>query len=363
MSLSPQPRAGILDIAPYVGGDARSPAAEVHKLSSNENPLGASPNACAAFAACAQELALYPDGGAVRLRAAIAARYGLNPDRIVCAAGSDEIFQLLGRAYLDPGDEVIQSAHGFLVYRLVAQQAGAVCLSAPESGLTADVDAMLALVTPRTKIVFLANPNNPTGTYLTSSEVKRLHAGLPSTVLLVLDAAYAEYVQRNDYSAGIDLVAEHDNVLMTRTFSKIYGLAALRLGWAYGPQVVIDALNRVRGPFNVSSPALAAGLAAVEDEDFVERSRAFNARELERMQAAFAELGILAAPSVGNFVLIRLPQTGKACAAAADTALRARGLVVRSVKAYGLDDCLRISIGRPEANAAVIDTLRALIAT
>jgi histidinol-phosphate aminotransferase len=363
MSLTPQPRAGILDIAPYVGGDAKSPAADVYKLSSNENPLGASPGARAAFADCAHELALYPDGGALRLRAAIAARYGLHPDRIMCAAGSDEIFQLLGRAYLDPGDEVIQSAHGFLVYRLVAQQAGAVCLSAPERALTADVDAMLALVTPRTRLVFLANPNNPTGTYLPSSEVARLHAGLPPNVLLVLDAAYAEYVQRSDYSAGLDLASEHDNVLMTRTFSKIYGLAALRLGWAYGPQLVIDALNRVRGPFNVSSPALAAGVAALEDEEFVERSRAFNAQECERMQAAFAQLGVLAAPSVGNFVLIRLAQTGSRCAAAADAALRARGLVVRSVKAYGLDDCLRISIGPVEANTAVIETVRSVMAT
>lgn len=363
MSVHPQPRAGILDIAPYVGGDAKSGAAKIYKLSSNENPLGASPAARAAFLAAADSLALYPDGGATKLRAALATRYGLDAERIVCGAGSDELFQMLGRAYLDPGDEVIQSAHGFLVYRLVAQQAGAACLSAPETALTADVDAMLSLVTARTRIVFLANPNNPTGTYLPAAEVRRLHAGLPSDVLLVIDAAYAEYVRRNDYSAGIELVAENQNVLMTRTFSKIYGLAALRLGWAYGPQTVIDALNRVRGPFNVSLPALAAGVAAVEDEDFVERSRAFNADELEKMQNAFAKMGVLAAPSVGNFVLIRLPKEGPACAAAVDASLRERGLVVRGVQAYGLGDCLRISIGPAQANAAVVDTIAAMLAS
>ncbi|MEM0985946.1 MAG: histidinol-phosphate transaminase [Pseudomonadota bacterium] len=352
--LGPRPLANILEITPYKGGEKPETG---HKLSSNENPLGAAPAVHAALEKAAENLALYPDGGCGKLRASIASTHGLDADRIVCGAGSDELFQLLGRAYLAPGDQIVQSAHGFLVYSLVAQQSGAEIALAPERDYTADVDAMLERVGPKTRIVFLANPNNPTGTYIPHSEVKRLHAGLPEDVLLVLDGAYAEYVRRNDYSSGLELAAEMPNVLMTRTFSKIHGLAALRLGWAYGPASVIDAINRVRGPFNVSSLAQAAGIAALEDRDFVDRSVHHNEAELERVSAALAGLGLETVPSVGNFVLVNFGDAERA--AAADAYLRARNIYLRGMAAYRLPTCLRLSIGTTEANDAVMDAFTA----
>lgn len=359
-TLAPLP--GILDIVPYKGGEAAVPGFDKPwKLSSNENPLGCSPLAKAAYIAAADNLAVYPDGAHQGLRDAIATRYGLDADRIMCGNGSDEIFQLLGRAFLDQGDEVVQSAHGFLVYRLTAQQAGAICISAPETDLTADIDAILACVTPKTKIVFLANPNNPTGTYLPYDAIKRLHAGLPANVLLVLDAAYAEYVHKNDYSSGLELAAEASNVLMTRTFSKIHGLGGARIGWCYGPQIVIDALNRVRGPFNLAGPALAAAQAAIEDTAFAEESAAFNAKERAFMSEALLGLGLDVTPSVGNFLLVGFPTEKGKTASEADDYLRARGLIVRNVKAYGLGGHLRISIGLEEPNRLVISALEAFL--
>ena len=226
----PQPRPGVLDIAPYVPGKSKgSHGKTVHKLSSNETPLGTSDAARAAIEAVARHLELYPDGSATELRAAIGEVYGLNPDRIICGAGSDEVLSLIANAYLGPGDEAIYSEHGFLVYDIAIRAAGATPVIAPEKDMTTDVDAILARVTDKTRMVFIANPNNPTGTYLPFEEVKRLHEGLPANVLLVLDAAYAEYVRRNDYESGLELAATSDNVIMTRTFSKIYGLANLRL--------------------------------------------------------------------------------------------------------------------------------------
>ena len=358
-----QPLPGILDIVPYKGGEAGVPGiAKPWKLSSNENPLGCSPAATQAFLAAAQDLAIYPDGAHAALRTAIATRYGLDADRIVCGSGSDEIFQMLGRAFLARGDDVVQSQYGFLVYSLTAQQAGATCTSAPETGFRTDVDAILASVGPRTRIVFVANPNNPTGTYIPFEEVRRLHAGLPDDVLLVLDAAYAEYVRANDYSSGLELVAESQNVLMTRTFSKIHGLAALRVGWAYGPQVVIDALNRVRGPFNVTGPALAAAVAAIEDTAFAEQSAAFNARELAALSGAVSALGLDVVPSVGNFILVGFPDVDGRRAADADRFLRSRGVIVRAVGAYGLPGHLRISVGTEAANRDCLSALTAFMA-
>ena len=350
----PQPLPNILDIVPYKGGE---PAEGGWKLSSNENPLGASPAAIDAVAQAAKGMERYPDGGASQLRRAIAAKYGLDADRIVCGSGSDEIFQLLGRAYLRPGDEIIQTKHAFLVYRLVAQQSGAVTLSADEQDYTADVDAMLALVSDKTRIVFLANPNNPTGTYIPFDEVKRLHAGLREDILLVLDGAYAEYVRKNDYDAGTALAGEAQNVLMTRTFSKIHGLAALRLGWAYGPESVIDAIHRVRGPFNVNAPALAAGVAALADDAFVEASVAHNDAELFRMTEGLSALGFDLVPSVGNFLLIRF--ASEAEKKAADAFLRARNIVIRDMTAYGLPHCLRLSFGTAEADTDVLAAFKA----
>src|SRR5499425_1721528 len=273
-ALRPQPRPGVLDIDAYVPGKSKAPgAAKVFKLSSNETPLGPSPRAIAAYKDWADHLEDYPDGSASELREAIGRAFGLDPDRIICGAGSDDLLHLLAHAYLVDGDEAIHTIHGFLIYPIVTLGAGAKPVVAPEKDYTADVDAILAAVTKRTKIVFIANPNNPTGTCLSFDEVKRLHRGLPPHVLLVIDAAYADYVRRNDYEAGIELVATSENVVMCRTFSKIYGLAALRLGWLYGPAHIVDAVNRIRGPFNVNAPAIAAGVAAIGDSTHLETAR------------------------------------------------------------------------------------------
>ena len=355
----PKPLPNILEIVPYKGGEKLENA---HKLSSNENPLGCSPAAQKAAQDASETLALYPDGSAANLRRAIAAKYGLEADRIICGSGSDEIFQLLGRAYLQPGDNIVQSAHGFLVYRLIAQQSGAETRSADETDLTANVDAMLALVDERTRIVFLANPNNPTGSYIPYSEVKRLQEALPESVLLVLDGAYAEYVRNNDYSPGMEMAGALPNVLMTRTFSKIHGLAALRLGWAYGPESVIDALNRTRGPFNVNALALAAGVAALEDEAFQNRSIQHNLQEMERLETVVKDLGLKSYPSVGNFLLIEFPEIPGRGAADADAFLRQRGVVIRNVDVYGLPNCLRASIGTTQQNSDLIAALKAFVA-
>ena len=352
----PEALPNILEITPYKGGQKLVGA---HKLSSNENPLGCSPAAQAAVAEAAKHMELYPDGSSGALRDAIGAKYGIEPDRIVCGAGSDEIFQLLGRAYLRPGDNIVQSQHGFLVYRLIAQQAGAETRSAPEKNLTTDVDAMLEQVDSNTKIVFLANPNNPTGSYIPYSEVKRLHANLPENVLLVLDGAYAEYVRKNDYSGGMELAGEMANVLVTRTFSKIHGLAALRLGWAYGPESVIDALNRTRGPFNVNALSQVAGIAAINDDVFQAKSAEHNDAELVRVKEAVEKAGFKTYPSVGNFVLIEFPAEPGRTSAEADAFLRSRGIVIRDVNVYGLPTCLRASIGTTEQNDDMIAAIEA----
>lgn len=356
----PKALANILSIVPYKGGQ-KSPVG--WKLSSNENPLGCSPLARQAAIDAASDLASYPDGGALALRDAIARKYDIDAKQIICGAGSDEVFQLLSRAYLSPKDEILQSEHGFLVYRLVAQQAGAETVSAPETNKTADVDALLARVGPKTKIVFLANPNNPTGTYLNKTDIYRLHRGLPEDVLLVLDGAYAEYVEAEDYDDGMQLAGESNNVLVTRTFSKIHGLAALRLGWAYGPESVIDALNRTRGPFNVSAVAQAAGIAAIEDDEFQARSTRHNQLEREKLQNALIALGLEIIPSVGNFVLVAFQDKDGQRAEDADQYLRASGIVVRNVDVYGLPNYLRISVGTTEANRDVIDALTRFIET
>lgn len=357
----PQPKPGILDIAAYVPGKSGAKGAKVHKLSSNESPIGSSQKAVDAYRAAAQTLELYPDGAATVLRAAIAGRFGLKAENIVCGAGSDELLQLIAHAYLSPGDEAIYSQYGFLVYPIAIQSNGATAVVAPEKDYLADVDAILARLTPRTRIVFLANPNNPTGRYLPFSEVKRLHAGLPGEVLLVLDAAYAEYVRANDYEAGIELVATSENVVMTRTYSKIFGLAALRLGWAYCPAHVADVLNRVRGPFNISAPAIAAGVAAIEDHDFVERAVAHNDTWLPWVSHELSALGLEVTPSVGNFVLVHFPNGDRHNAHAADAFLQDHGFVVRRMDAYGLPNALRITIGTEEANRGLVDCLKAFL--
>jgi len=346
---APEPNPGILDIAPYVGGEARiEGVARPIRLASNESALGPSPKAVAAYRALAGELHRYPDGSSAELRAALGRAHKLDPERIVCGSGSDELIGLLIRCYAGAGDEVLYSRHGFLMYPIGALAVGATPVAAPETALTANVDALLARVGERTRIVFVANPNNPTGTYLPASEMARLHRGLPPHVVLAIDAAYAEFVNRNDYEAGAALVAAADNVVMLRTFSKIYALAGLRLGWAYCPPAIADVLNRVRGPFNVSAAAAAAGIAALEDSEALARARAHNDRWQPWFSQRLAALGLELTPSVGNFVLPRFPDEPGRDADAAFAFLHARGILVRKMGAYGLPQCLRITIGTGE---------------
>jgi histidinol-phosphate aminotransferase len=311
-----------------------------------------------AYRQAVAELGVYPDGGVGRLRAAIAAHYGLADERIVCGNGSDEILTLLANAYLRPGDEVLFSAHGFLVYRIAALANSATPVEVPEPNLVLDVDALLTRVSAKTRLVYVANPNNPTGTYLSVSEMKRLHGGLPSSALLVIDAAYAEYVNRNDYEAGIELVSTSDNVVMTRTFSKIYALAGLRVGWAYCPAEVADTLNRVRGPFNVNIAAQRAAEAALADRAHAEKSAQHNARWLPWLIENIRAAGLRADDSAANFVLIHFGSRKGKRAEDADDFLKQKGLILRRMEAYGLPNCLRLTVGSEEANLLVVAAIR-----
>ena len=354
---APTPQPGILEIAPYVGGESKAAGvSDVLRLAANENPFGPSPAAIEAYKAGADSLHRYPEGGSTVLREAIAEVHGLDPAQLVCGAGSDELISLLINAYAGPGDEVLHSAHGFLMYSISALAAGAAPVAAPESNLTADVDALLANVTPRTKLVFLANPNNPTGTMLSESELRRLRAGLPDHVILAVDAAYAEYVEAEDYDDGAALVRDFDNVVMLRTFSKVHGLAALRLGWMYGPEGIIDVMNRVRGPFNVSVPAQAAGAAAIRDTGWVETCRTANSRVREIFRGELGKLGVPALPSHGNFIL-----AGFADAPAMQDSLRAKGILVRQMGGYGLPGHLRITIAGEDDMSRVVKAIEELL--
>ncbi|MGH6858072.1 MAG: pyridoxal phosphate-dependent aminotransferase [Methylocella sp.] len=353
----PRRRAAISGIDPYVPGESFAPgAAKIFKLSANETPLGPSPRAREALCAFADRLQYYPDGAATELREALGAKHGLDPAKIVCGTGSDEILHLLAAAYIGPGDEGIFTQHGFLVYRIAILAAGGVPIVAKEKNLIADTDCILAKVGPRTKMVFLANPNNPTGTYLPFAEVKRLAQNLPAHVVLVLDAAYAEYVNRPDYASGLALVSNSENVVMTRTFSKIYGLAGIRLGWCYAPTDVCDAINRIRGPFNTNGAAIAAGVAALDDSGHIGKAVAHNDTWLAWLRQQISALGIKVTPSVCNFLLLHFD--GETQARAADRYLLDRGLILRALSAYGLPHCLRLTVGTEEANRLVAATLK-----
>lgn len=350
------PRPSILSVEPYVGGESKVPGVNrVIKLSSNEGAFGPPPGAIEAIAASAREAHRYPDGGATALREAIGARFGLDPARIVCGNGSDELIALLILAYGGEGTELVMSAHGFMMYDLTGRWAGCRVIKVPERDLTADVDGLLAAVGPRTRLMFLANPNNPTGSILPQAEVERLRRSLRDDVLLVLDSAYAEYVTRPDYDPGVKLVDATPNTVMTRTFSKIFGLGGMRLGWVYAPDKIVDVLGRVRGPFNVNSAAMAAGIAALTEPGWIERNVTHNSEWRGRLTEAFTAVGLKVWPSEGNFLLVDFGSAERA--KAADAHLRGRGLIVRAMGGYGLPQTLRVSIGTAEENTLVIEAL------
>ena len=354
----PVPRPGILDIAAYVPGREHvEGVAKVHKLSANETPFGPSPMAINAFGAASTHLQLYPDGQATTLRCAIANVHGLSAANIICGNGSGELLSLLCSAYLGAGDEAIVTEHGFLLYKIQIIAAGATPITVKEKDCTVDVDAILSAVTSKTKMVFIANPGNPTGTYIPVVEIRRLQSSLPKHVLLVIDAAYAEYVRRNDYEVGVELVASNRNVVMTRTLSKAYGLAALRVGWMYGCVDIIDALNRLRGPFNLNTAAIAAGTAAMCDQAFVEKTVQHNLLWRDKLTRAFTALGLTVTPSVANFLLIHFLDQDDRRASDADAFLSRRGYILRAVRSYGFPNALRMTVGSEEANLGVIAAL------
>lgn len=360
---APKPNSWISAIHAYVPGSAKAAGhAEPVKLSSNENPWGASPSALAAMQA-ATKINRYPDGAATALRRAIGEVHGLDPERIVCGTGSDEILQLLPLIYCAPGDSVVHVEHGFMVYPIAARRAGAEPLAAPDRDYTADVDSILATVRDDTRVVYLANPNNPTGTMISAAEVARLHAGLRPDILLVVDQAYAEYMDDPDPDGGLALARTQPNVVVTRTFSKIYGLGGLRVGWGTGAPEVVAELNRVRTPFPISVPGLAAAEAALHDQDFVRRCRADNRRLRARLSDAIARLGnkgLRPIPSEANFVLVSCPEEGPLAAGRLHEGLMEKGFVTRWLPGQGLPNALRISIGTEAETEGVITALTEL---
>ncbi len=352
----PQPRPEILEIEAYVGGESKALGQNrTVKLSSNEGAFGVPPGAVRAMEALAGEQHRYPDGGAFALRQAIGRKFGLDPARIVCGAGSDDLIYQLCLAYGGQGTELIMSRHGFSIYGIAGMYAGCRIVKTPELDLTADVDAMLAAVSPATRLVFLANPNNPTGSFLPSEAVRRLRAGLPPHVLLVLDAAYAEYVTRADYDPGVGLVNSGDNTVMTRTFSKIFGLGGSRIGWCYAPANVVDVLNRVRAPFNVGLASQAAAIAALEEPGWLEAGVAHNTEWRGWLAGRLTGAGLKVWPSEGNFLLVDFATAEGADAA--DVRLKARGVVIRKMGSYELPHCLRITIGTEEEVRLVAEVL------
>ena len=350
----PSPRPEILTIHPYVAGESEVPGANrTLKLSSNEGAFGVPPSAAAAIAQVAADAYRYPDGGADRLREAIGRRWGLDPGRIVCGAGSDDLLYQLCLSYGGPGRDIVMSAHGFSIYEIAGTYAGSRVIKVPERNLTTDLDAMLAAVSASTRLIFIANPNNPTGSMVPADDIARFRTALPPEVLLVLDAAYAEYVTHPAYDAGVKLVDATDNTVMTRTFSKIFGLGGMRIGWCYAPPAVVDVLNRVRSPFNVSIVAQAAAIAALSEPGWVEAGRDHNAEYRAKLASGIEAAGLKVWPSEGNFVLVDLGTAE--VANAVDAFLRRRGIIVRKVGGYGLPHCLRVTVGTAEEVGMVIE--------
>ncbi len=361
-SARPLPRDAVMAIHAYVAGEAKLPGVNrIIKLSSNEGAFGPPPAAQAAYTKAASDIHRYPDGGSVALRIAIGARWGLNPAQIVCGTGSDELIGLICHVYGGPGTDILMAMHGFTMYQISGTFSGARVIKVPEKNLTTDVDAMIEAVTPETTIVFVAHPNNPTGSLLPQAEITRLRAGLRPDILLVLDSAYAEYVEAADYNAGEALVDAGDNTVMLRTFSKVYGLGGMRVGWGYMPPAVADALNRVRGVFNVNLAAQAAAVAALEEPGWVEKCRAHNTEHRAKITASLNAIGIKTWPSEGNFFLADFQTAARATAA--DAFLKTRGIIVRAMAAYDLPQCLRITVGTAEECALVTDALAGFMKT
>jgi histidinol-phosphate aminotransferase len=357
---SPQPLAGLNNIAPYIGGESEITGYDrIIKLASNEGAFGPSRKTLEALDAHGGNFHRYPDGDCNDLRDILAAKNQLSKDNIICSAGSDELISLLCRSYAGPGDEILYSAHGFAMYPIYGRTVRATVIGAPENGITVNVDQLVAHITEKTRIIFIANPNNPTGTYIPIQEVQRLIDSLPREVLLVLDSAYSEFVDRGDYSDGSEFVMANDNVVMLRTFSKIYGMGGLRLGWGYGPDSVIDILNRMRSPFNVSYTAMVAGIAATQDDEFLQMSKEHNREWLKWTTDSIRALGLEVPDSVCNFVLVRFPEDKetKVTADLANTFLKSKGIIVRHMGGYGLPDSLRISIGLEDEMKMVVSTL------
>lgn len=364
MTTAPAMKPNVAGIHAYVPGKSSlGDRPVVAKLSSNENPFGPSPRAVAAMTEVLSQSHHYPDPAATALREALAARHDIDPDRIICGTGSDELLHLVAGAFAGPGDEVLYVRHGFAVYDIAARRAGATPVVVPDVDYTADVDAILAAVTPQTRVVYLANPNNPTGTIIPASEVRRLHAGLPADCVFALDAAYAEFAT-GEYEDGLALARDHDNVIALRTFSKIYGLAAQRIGWAYAAPGIIDAMHRIRAPFNVPTTGQAGAIAALGDTDWVERTRAHTiewrqwlAGEIE----ALGNAGLRAIPSAANFVLVEFPEDGPVTAPAANAALLADGIIARYLAVQAMPRCIRISIGTEAETRAAAASLRRFV--
>jgi histidinol-phosphate aminotransferase len=354
----PKPKPRILEIEPYVGGLSNIRGQRsVIKLSSNEAALGPSPKAVEAYRMYDSNLSRYPDGSARELRITIGNLNNIDPDKIVCGAGSDELLQLLCRAYSGPGDEVLFTEHGFLVYRLAALAVGATPIAVPETDLCADVDKILSSISRSTRIIFLANPNNPTGSYLSRAELRRLWEGLPEDVLLVIDAAYSEFVEEEDYDSGLELVEQAANIVVTRTFSKAYALASLRVGWCYSSVEIINVINRIRGPFNVTGPGMHAAIEALLDKNHLSSAIDHNSKWLKDLPKNISGSGIICLPSVANFVLLRFPSSSEKNALAAEKFLNSRGIILRNLESYGLPDYLRLTLGLDHEMEFVISNL------